>query len=244
MDIHPSTEFKTFKEYLNMSRAQLKEQAKKQLGGNIFSHQWLFFVLVMVIIGVILGVCSGLSWLVIGAIALLVVTGPLTYATALISAKLAKGGNEVSVNDTFAGFTNGRFGQTFLLGLMWEIFICLWSLLFIIPGIIKYYAYSMAFYIYNDDNSKTWSQCLKESQELTKGHKWELFVLDLSFIGWMIVGSFVFGIGTLWVGVYQRQTLANFYYALKGPEVTVDATAEVKEEAVAEEPAAEEPKAE
>jgi len=227
-----------------MSRAQLKEQAKKQLGGNIFSRQWLYFVLVYVIVSVILGICSGLSWLVIGAIALLVVSGPLAYAITTISAKLAKGAPEVSINDTFSGFLDGRFGQTFLLGLMESIFICLWSLLFVIPGIIKTYAYSMAFFIYNDDNSKSWSQCLKESQELTKGHKWELFVLDLSFIGWMFVGSLVFGVGTLWVGVYKQQTLANFYYALKGPAVTVDSTAEVKEEAVAEEAPAEEPKTE
>lgn len=222
-----------------MSRAQLKEQAKKQLGGNIFAQQWLYFVLVEVIVGAIIGLCSGLSWLVIGAVALLLVTGPLAYALTTISAKLAKGGKEVIINDTFSGFTDGRFGQTFLLGLMESIFIVLWSLLFVIPGIIKAYAYSMAFFIYNDDNSKSWSQCLKESQELTKGHKWELFVLDLSFIGWFIVGSFVFGIGTLWVQVYRQQTLANFYYALKGPAVTVDSTAEVKE-AVADEPKTEE----
>ena len=207
-----------------MSRAQLKEQAKKQLGGNIFSRQWLYFVLVYVIVSVILGVCSGLSWLVIGAIALLAVSGPLAYAITTISAKLAKGGKEVIINDTFSGFTDGRFGQTFLLGLMESIFICLWSLLFVIPGIIKTYAYSMAFFIYNDDNSKSWSQCLKESQELTKGHKWELFVLDLSFIGWYIVGSFIFGIGTLWVTPYHQATKAQYYESLKGTEVSTETT--------------------
>lgn len=219
-----------------MSRAQLKEQAKKQLGGNIFSRQWLYFVLVIVIVGVATSVASTITF----GIGAFIVLGPFSFALVTISAKLVKGANEVSINDTFSGFTDGRFGQTFLLGLMQEIFICLWSLLFVIPGIIKYYAYSMSFFIYNDDNSKSWNQCLKESQELTKGHKWELFVLDLSFIGWMIVGGLLFGVGTLWVAAYRQQTLANFYYSLKGPAVTVDSSAEVKEEAVAEEPKTEE----
>ena len=210
-----------------MSRAQLKTQAKQQLGGGIFDQNWLFFVVIELIVGAIISIVSGVTF----AIGTIILAGPLMFALTFISMSLVRGAKQINLEDVFAGFKDGRFGQTLVLFLMEEIFVFLWSLLFIIPGIIKSYAYKMAMYIYNDDNSKDWSTCLKESQEMMRGHKWELFVLELSFIGWIIVGSLAFGIGTLWVNVYMQQTEANFYQALKGPVVTVDSTAEVKEEA-------------
>ena len=90
-------------------------------------------------------------------------------------------------------------------------FIFLWSLLFVIPGIVKMYAYSMAYYIKLDHPDYGWKACIDESRQLMDGHKWEKFVLDLSFLGWIIVGSLCLGVGTLWVTPYMEATNAQFY---------------------------------
>ena len=81
------------------------------------------------------------------------------------------------------------FFKAFALLFMMGIFIFLWSLLFVIPGIIAAYRYSFAPYILLDCPDKGVLQCIRESKELTKGYKWQLFVLDLSFIGWELLAS-------------------------------------------------------
>ena len=91
------------------------------------------------------------------------------------------------------------------------LFIFLWSLLLFIPGIVKAYAYSMVYYVKADHPEYGWRECLDESQRLMTGHKWEKFVLDLSFIGWGIVGSLCLGVGTLWVMTYMAATEAQYY---------------------------------
>ena len=73
----------------------------------------------------------------------------------------------------------------------------------------------MAPYILQDDPTKEWKQCLDESQAMMKGNKWQLFCLDFSFIGWMLLGALCCGVGVLFVYPYQLAARANFYMALK-----------------------------
>jgi hypothetical protein len=68
----------------------------------------------------------------------------------------------------------------------------------------------------NDKPHYTWKQALDESKSLTDGYKMDLFLLDLSFIGWYIVGALCLGIGTLWVEAYHMAAKANFYNAISG----------------------------
>ena len=69
----------------------------------------------------------------------------------------------------------------------------------------------MVYYVKADHPEYGWRECLDESQRLMTGHKWEKFVLDLSFIGWGIVGSLCLGVGTLWVMTYMAATEAQYY---------------------------------
>ena len=90
------------------------------------------------------------------------------------------------------------------------------ELLFLIPGIIKGYAYSQAVLIYKDTVDRTGEQpsaraCLDESQRLMKGHKADLFVLELSFIGWFILTVFTFGLLGLWLTPYWTMSQVVFY---------------------------------
>ena len=218
-----------------LSRPELRRRAREQLGGNIFATGWLSLLLVLLLVDLI---TSAGSVVFFGA---LILAGPLAYGMTLVSLKLArrKDGN-VDFGDLFKGFSDD-FLNTFLLGLMRGIFLLLWSLLFIIPGIVKSYSYSMAFYIQNDAPDKDWNTCITESRKMMNGHKWQLFVLDLSFIGWFIVGYLCCGIGLLWVAPYYTQARTNFYEQLRGPVAEEAAPApegNAPEEKTAEDPLA------
>ena len=88
------------------------------------------------------------------------------------------------------------------------------TLLFIVPGIIVSLMFSQAFYILSEDPSKSITQCINESVNLMSGHKWELFYLNLTFIGWWLLSLVTLGIAALWVAPYQKLTEANFYLYL------------------------------
>ena len=100
------------------------------------------------------------------------------------------------------------------------IFIALWCLLLIIPGIIKEYSYSMAEFIMTDmidsGKSMTFTQAITESKKLMNGHKMDFFILRLSFIGWFILCILTYGIGFLWFIPYRNSTYAIFYRKLAG----------------------------
>ena len=108
------------------------------------------------------------------------------------------------------------FVNSFIAILLTRIFTMLWSLLFIIPGIIKAYAYSMTPYIIADNPEIDAMKAIEMSQEMMKAHKMELFFLHLSFIGWYILTIFTFGIGMFFLMPYVQTSVANFYVELRG----------------------------
>lgn len=100
--------------------------------------------------------------------------------------------------------------------LVMDIKLFLWTLLLIVPGIVKAYEYSMIPYILAEDPSTSLNDAFAKSKELTTGQKMDLFVLDLSFIGWWILGTILCGIGNLFVDPYYQAASAEVYVALKG----------------------------
>lgn len=190
-----------------MQRKHLKLLAKEQLGNQIFSNNWLIALVVLLIGNGLLGVTS------FTFAGFLVLNGPISFAVAKLFLKQASDKKEMNLVGLLDGFTIDFTGNL-ILGILHKLFIFLWSLLLIVPGIIKHYQYSMAFYIKADHPDYDWKKCLDESRELTNGHKMELFILDLSFIGWYVIGALCAGIGTLWVGAYHTATVTQFYRAL------------------------------
>ena len=187
-----------------MDRKVLKANAKQQLGGGLFQNTWLTGLIVMLIYSAVI---SAAGATVVGSIILL---GPLTYGLSKVFLRLVYGEERIDIATLFDGFKDD-FGGTVVLGLMQTIFVFLWSLLFVIPGIIKSYGYAMCFFIKVDHPEYDWKQCLTASETMMRGHKMDLFVLELSFIGWMFVGALACGVGTLWVAPYMQCTFANFY---------------------------------
>ena len=119
-------------------------------------------------------------------------------------------GLEAKAGDLFDGF--GIFLKLLWLIVLQSIFIFLGSLLFVIPGIVAAYRYSMAVYLLIDDPSRTAMECLRMSKELTRRHKMELFVLDLSFLGWGFLC--IIPIMSVYVSPYYRITHFRYYETL------------------------------
>lgn len=112
-------------------------------------------------------------------------------------------------------FSEGRYISVLVTMLLRSIYTFLWTLLFIIPGIIKSYAYRMVPYILADNPSIGYNRAIELSNEMTRGEKWDIFVLDLSFIGWYLLGSLALLIGTLFVNPYSDATNAELYLILR-----------------------------
>lgn len=106
-------------------------------------------------------------------------------------------------------------GKIILLQIVMSIFIFLWSLLLIIPGIIAGYRYRFALYNLCDDPGMGVMEALNMSKAQTRGHKWELFVLDLSWIGWNILCGLTLGILSIWITPYIQQTDIGYFQAIK-----------------------------
>ena len=185
--------------------SELRARARQQLGNSPFASTWLMAALVALVISLVSGVLSAFSLFIIGAIA---------YATAYIYLRVARGDPNIEIEDAFSGFTTSFF-RNLVLGIMQTVFLFLWTLLFIVPGIVKYYSYGMSFHLAADHPDWTWKQCMDESQRLMRGHKTELFLLDLSFIGWALLATYcTCCIGIFFVTPYIETARANFYLEL------------------------------
>ncbi|MBP3451742.1 MAG: DUF975 family protein [Agathobacter sp.] len=195
-----------------MNRAELKAAAKEQIKGNI----GMLFLCGLIIAGISFA-CA------IFPIAMILVTPPLSVGLCMVYLGLTEG-KKAEVGTMFKGFQ--VFGKSIWLTILVAVFTFLWTLLFYIPGIIKTYSYSMAFYVLADNPEMTAREALRESKEIMKGHKWELFVLELSFILWMILGLFTLGFAYIYVIPYMSATVANFYQKIKRQPQVVEAPVE------------------
>ncbi len=192
-----------------MNRAELKAAAKNQIRGKIG---------IIFVIGLIIALISGVAGAILsfipfgGLVASIIITPAFTLSMVRVFLNVVKGYHP-SIEDAFSGFDDfwAAFKVNFLVGL----FTFLWSLLFIIPGIIKAYSYSMSLYILAENKGKPALECINESMAMTEGHKMDLFVLGLSFIGWGLLCAITFGIAGIWVAPYMEATFANAYNSLK-----------------------------
>ena len=146
-----------------------------------------------------------------GSLATLIIAGPLSLGIIVITLKIIRNNNDEK-DDLFYGFK--YFGESFLLSFLNSIFISLWSLLFIIPGIVKSYSYSMSMYILADVPNIDQDTARRKSMQLMNGHKYRLFCLHMSFIGWILLGILTCGIGFIWIVPYMNAAQAEFYQDL------------------------------
>lgn len=198
-----------------MERTVLKSNAKNQLRG-----KWFTAVVSFLLAGIIASIFSGLSNFadsdllkIVLELLTVLVSGAIAYGLCTLSLNFANN-NDAQISDIFAGFNSKVYLKSLCLCILIGIVVTIGFILLIIPGIILSLMYSQAFFILCEDNDKSVIQCMKESSELMKGHKWEFFVLGLSFILWIILGIITCGIAMLWVTPYMNVTYANFYKSL------------------------------
>ena len=110
------------------------------------------------------------------------------------------------------GFQNGNFANVAMVMFMQNLYIFLWTLLFVIPGIVKSYSYRMVPYILAENPGMNRKEAFLISKKMMMGQKWNTFVLDLSFLGWRCLEAITFGIlGIFYVEPYIQATYAELY---------------------------------
>lgn len=179
-----------------MTRAELKTQAKQ-----IFSQNYWPCVGAVVLVSLIIGAVSGLTSFFGGIGVFFVfpaILGVIIYITCLSD------GIQTGIGDIFTKGFDGKYYLRRVGGYAWmTLFTFLWSLLFVIPGIVKGYSYALTPYILAKYPEIPAKEALKLSMKIMNGRKSELFVLDLSFIGWELLSGVTFGLlGIFFVAPY------------------------------------------
>jgi uncharacterized membrane protein len=200
-----------------INRAKLKEAAKEKLSGNMFN----IWKPILVVFGISLiysvfyinfmdadNAFSLVIDLIFSFISL-----PLSVGIVFYMIKLVRN-EEFSLSNLFE-FYDGRIITVFVLSFLVGIFVFLWSLLFIIPGIIAAISYTMYIYIYADGVKENPMDVISESKRLMNGYKWDYFVFNLSFIGWMLLGAVSFGLAYIYVVPYVFVSEVMYYDELK-----------------------------
>ena len=184
------------------SIGEMKAAAKAQL-----NCKWLLTTGVLVVGALIL---SAVSFTIIGSL-LLMGAIEFGYCAYLITVTRNK---DSDFGKLLSGFN--RFGDVCITGILKWLFTGLWSLLFVIPGIVKSYSYAMTMYIMQDHPELSGNDAITKSRQMMDGHKFDLFILDLSFIGWYLLGALTFGILIIfYVEPYRQVTRTNFYEQLR-----------------------------
>ena len=137
---------------------------------------------------------------------------PMAIGLASYCLKLVNGKEVDAMTELLSRYKDGSTFPIIKTMFLAGLFIFLWSLLFVIPGLIKSYAYSMSFYLMADDENLGGNDAITKSKELMKGHKWDLFVLQLSFIGWILLSMLTCGVLTVfYVGPYMQMAQLIWY---------------------------------
>ena len=197
------------------TRPELKNEALGMLRG-----KWTQPVVAALIVTLVSGVTQGgsqtqlPSFITIGFLVALLIAENLQYGFSVGMLRFNRG-RENTVNEMISAGFKEDYGRVLGIMLLGTVYILLWCLLLIIPGIIKAYAFSMAPYIAEDNPELGPGECLRRSEDLMYGHKMDLFMLHLSFIGWILLGILSLGIGLLWVTPWMEMAQVKFYEELK-----------------------------
>ncbi|MBQ6796353.1 MAG: DUF975 family protein [Clostridia bacterium] len=207
-----------------MNRVELKERAKAQISGKIGKYflTYLAYVCLATALSLTVGLIPFAGSIVASAAAY-----PMMFGIIMICIAVADG-KDFKVADMFNGYYDwwGAIKTYFFVGL----FTTLWMLLLIIPGIVKAYSYRLALYIKAENKEMGALEAIRKSKEIMNGHKLEWFVLDLSFIGWILLICVTFGIAAIWVTPYMDITYANAYRKMCPKALEAEVAEEITEE--------------
>ncbi len=187
-----------------MDRKTIKKNAKEQIKGSV----------IMALLAVL--ICCAIESLsaIVPVLPILVV--PILHQGMVLIYMDIRDKKGVNLGKIFEPFED--FGRVWCANFLTGLFTFLWSLLFVIPGIVKSLSYAMTPYIIAENPEIKPLDAIKESQRIMKGHKFDLFVLGLSFIGWIVLGCITFGLVFIYVNPYMEVSIVNFYDSIKTPK--------------------------
>jgi len=173
--------------------------------GDVFSGAFLIFLIIAIMIGILAFLAMLAFRVFLGA--------PLEVGATQYYKQAAQ--SDVNMNYLGFAFSKGKYGAI-VKAMFWRwLLTLLWTLLLIIPGFVKSYAYSMVPFILGDNPNIGMKRAVELSNRMTRGNKWRVFVLDLSFIGWYLLGVIALFIGVLFVLPYYYSTKAELYLVLR-----------------------------
>ena len=155
---------------------------------------------------------------VVGWIISILIGGPMSIGIAIFTLSFSRK-QDARLAQIFEGFQNFRVGLAAYL--LIAIFVILWMLLLIVPGIFAALSYSMTYFIIADNNSIGSLDAITKSKEMMRGNKWKLFCLGFRFFGWGLLSILTFGIGFLWLYPYMMVSFAQFYDDIKRQETAI-----------------------
>ena len=188
---------------MKLTCQELRDRAWNSLSGKYWS-----LIIMLLVVAMISGAAGSFT---MGLLSLL--TLPMSYALSVAFLNVSRTQCNPQLECMFTVYRD-NFLKAFLVPLLQGLFVFLWSLLFVIPGVIMAYAYSMAIYVANDNPELSAMDAIRKSRELMDGHKWDLFVLDLSFIGWIFLCLLTCGIGFFFLAPYIEMAHVEFYREL------------------------------
>ena len=195
--------------------SQLRAEARQALQG-----KWPMSAVAALIYSIVAGGLSAIPF--IGGLCSLFIGLPVAYGIAIVMFGVFKG-KDVDFGVLFEGFQD--YSRIFVTKLLQGIYTALWSLLLVVPGVIKYYSYAMTDYILKEEPEMKNNAAIEKSMAMMENNKMKLFLLDLSFIGWALLAIVTFGIGFLFLQPYIQVSRAAFYEDLKaqqGGNIEVD----------------------
>ncbi|WP_288361143.1 DUF975 family protein [uncultured Bacteroides sp.] len=195
--------------------SQLRAEARQALQG-----KWPMAAVAALIYSIVAGGLSAIPF--IGGLCSLFIGLPVAYGIAIVMFGVFKG-KDVDFGVLFEGFQD--YSRIFVTKLLQGIYTALWSLLLVVPGVIKYYSYAMTDYILKEEPEMKNNAAIEKSMAMMENNKMKLFLLDLSFIGWALLAIVTFGIGFLFLQPYMQVSRAAFYEDLKaqqGGNIEVD----------------------
>lgn len=186
--------------------SELRAVSRTTLSGN-----WMMAALATLVYLLIAGGVSSIP--VAGSVLAIIITYPLAYGFAILFLDLFREGKLIDIGKLFDGFKD--FGRVWGTLILVAIYTILWTCLLIIPGIVKSYSYALTPFILKDEPELKYNAAIEKSMRMMNGYKMKLFLLDLSFIGWMILSILTLGVGLLFLQPYMNTARAAFYEDLK-----------------------------
>ena len=199
--------------------SEMRAAARENLSGHWMEAALLIFVYVLI--------TGSLSSIPMAGVGVSLFLMPMGWGVTCAFLGMKRGEDDpMNINCLIVGYKD--FSRVLLTLLLQGVYVFLWSLLLVIPGIIKSMSYAMTSYILRDYPELRYNGAIELSMDMMQGHKWELFYLYLTFIGWGILCIFTLGIGIFWLEPYIETSVANFYEKVKEDYLTRGGSCYVK----------------